>query len=133
MGPSSCIAKHCYPLANCTSRNWLLLSCSHISRLYLLSKSLISKNLLFLENFLCEANLELKNCLLVNNAIFRPTVIEEELLIINFDGLPSFDIAHEAAVEVRMYICFLNVLKCFSLFSVSNLILPVSVPYGCNP
>jgi hypothetical protein len=64
-----------------------------LSGLELLSKSLVSKHLLPLEDFLGKSDLQLNQCLLINQATLRFTVIDKELLVIYKNGLSLFNIA----------------------------------------
>lgn len=95
-------------------------------------EALVSKNLLLLENLMSEANLELDNRLLIDDASFRPTVVDEELLIIDLDGLTAFHIAHEATEEVVVEICLLYVVESCFFVGTSSLILLVSCPERCD-
>ena len=76
-----------------------------------LCKPLVGKHLLLLEDLVREAYLELNDCLLVNYACLWPTVVNEELLVIDLDGLTALHIAHEAAEEVVMEIVLLYVVE----------------------
>ena len=62
------------------------LSCS-VSCLDLFGEALVGEDLLLLEDFLSEADLKFDDGLFVNDAIFGPAIIQEELLIIDLNGL----------------------------------------------
>lgn len=75
-----------------------------ISGLNLLSKSLVSQDLLLLKDFLSEADFKFNNGLLVYNALLGSAVVDKELLVVYQNSLSLLHEAHKATEEVRVQI-----------------------------
>lgn len=67
--------------------------------------------------------------MLINDTTLRSTIVDKELLVINQDGLPFLDIAHETAVKVRMQIVLLKEFKGLLLVTVRMIVLRIILPY----
>ena len=115
-------------LSHCMGWQWV----ARVSWVNFLSESLISENLFLFENFLSKAYLNFDNSLLIYYPVFRSAIVNEKFLVINFDSLTSFNVAHKATEKEGMKICLFNVFESLLFSSVSLLILSVIRPYRRN-